>query len=112
MTKLEQANYYIENLQIADFFAFLKSNAKPNEMLIRLENTFILGKTDVDFYEQLKTLTNVLLSEGFSSDTVEKEHTPTSQNLDKINIQNSKNIVTSVTIGNIGGNFTIGDNGV
>jgi hypothetical protein len=62
MTKLQQAYRYIENLQIAEFFAFLKSNAKPNEMLTRLEKTFVLGKTDADFYEQLKSIANLLLS--------------------------------------------------
>jgi len=63
MTKLEQAYEYIETLQIAEFFTFLKSNSKPNAMLTRLEKTFILGKTDVDFFDQLKTLANLLLAE-------------------------------------------------
>ncbi len=62
MTKLEQAYKYIETLQLADFFAFMKQNAPSNEMLVRLEKTFILGKTDVDFFDQLKTLANLLLA--------------------------------------------------
>ena len=44
----------------------MKQNAPSNEMLMRLEKTFILGKTDVDFSDQLKSLANVLLSETFS----------------------------------------------
>lgn len=63
MTKLEQAYDYIETLQIAGFFAFMKQNAPTNEMLTRLEKAFILGKTDVDFYDQLRSLANLLLSE-------------------------------------------------
>lgn len=63
MTKLQQAYEYIETLQIAEFFAFMKQYAPNNEMLVRLEKAFILGKTDVDFYDQLKSLANLLLTE-------------------------------------------------
>lgn len=89
MTKIEHAYHLIETLQIAEFFAFLKSNAKPNEMLTRLENTFILGKADVDFYSQCKALANVLLSDSFPSDTINKNKPTISQTAEKIfNIEN------------------------
>lgn len=63
MTKLQQAYEYIETLQIAEFFAFMKQNVPNDEMLVRLEKAYILGKTDVDFYDQLKSLANLLLAE-------------------------------------------------
>jgi CHAT domain-containing protein len=70
MTKLEQATYYIENLQISDFFNFMKQNTTGNEMLVHLEKAFILGKTDVDFYARLKSLANLLLTEKQIKKTV------------------------------------------
>lgn len=89
MTKLEQANYYIENLQIADFFVFMKENTQSNEMLTRLERTFILGKTDVDFYEQLKALANIFFSNDASVIASSKTRLSNSQTAEKIyNIEN------------------------
>jgi hypothetical protein len=85
MTKLQQAYKYIENLQIAEFFAFMKSNTKPNEMLTRLEKTFILGKKDVDFYDQLKSLANLLLAENNSQQPTQETKTETTR---VINAQN------------------------
>lgn len=65
MTKLQQAYDYIDNLQIAEFFAFVKPYASGDSvvMLSHLEKAFILGKTEVDFHEQLKSLSSLLLNE-------------------------------------------------
>lgn len=59
--KLEKAIEYIENWEIALFFEFLKSEVGDHEMISRLKNTFILGKTDVDFADQLRLLAGNLL---------------------------------------------------
>lgn len=63
MTNLEQAYYYIESLQTADFFVFMKKHTQNNEMLSLLEKTFILGQTDVNFHDRLKVLANRCLGE-------------------------------------------------
>jgi hypothetical protein len=64
MTKLEQAYQYIDTLQIADFFAFLKDNATTDERITHLENTFIYGVKEASFHNQLRALANVLLGEN------------------------------------------------
>jgi hypothetical protein len=72
MTNLEQAYNHIENLRIADFFTFVKPFAKDTTsiaMLEKLQKSFILGKTDADFYDQLKSLANLLLVEQKSKNT-------------------------------------------
>ena len=79
MTKLEQAYNYIEKLQIAEFFAFVKPYATDTDaiaMLTRLEKAFILGKTEVDFYNQLKSLANLFL-ENLQSTKKSEEKTNT-----------------------------------
>jgi hypothetical protein len=89
MTKIEQAHHLIENLQIAEFFTFIRNNAKPNALLVRLESAFVQGRTDVDFYEQLKTLANVLLSESSPTDKITKDKPSITQTAEKIyNIEN------------------------
>ncbi|WP_375560657.1 hypothetical protein ACE193_23675 [Bernardetia sp. OM2101] len=87
MTKLEQAYHYIEELEISEFFIFLKSNPDvvPNPMLTRLEKAFIQSKTDVDFYDQLKALANILLSESNTQQPQQETKTETKR------VINSKN---------------------
>ncbi len=53
---LQKAIELIEKQEIADFFAFLKSQIGTHEMITRLEKVFIWGKNDADFADQLKTL--------------------------------------------------------
>ena len=62
MTDLEKAEDLINNVQIADYFAFMKSKVGENAMLNQLQKKFILGKNDEDFYDQLKSLADLLLN--------------------------------------------------
>ena len=64
MTKLEQARIYIQTLQIAEFFEFIEDNAKADERVAHLRNTFIYGVKDASFYDQLRTLADVILNEN------------------------------------------------
>jgi len=67
MTKLEQAINYIENLQVAEFFAFVKPYATSIDttiMLTNLEKTFILGILEPNFYTQCQALANMLFREN------------------------------------------------
>jgi len=66
---LKKAQELVENIQIAEYFEFMKSKVGNNEMLARLQKTFILGKTDVDFYDQLKTLAQMLLDSDNQENT-------------------------------------------
>jgi hypothetical protein len=63
-TDLQTAIEYIERTEIPDFFEFIKAKKGENEMISRLAKTLILGKTDVDYYDQLRLLATWLLSEN------------------------------------------------
>jgi hypothetical protein len=45
----------VNELRISEFFLFMRKKKGNDAALTRLENMFVQGKTDVDFYEQLKT---------------------------------------------------------
>lgn len=62
MTDLEKAEDLINQVQIAEYFTFMKSKVGENVMLNQLQKKFILGKTDEDFYDQLKSLAHLLLN--------------------------------------------------
>jgi hypothetical protein len=55
MKDLEHAINLIDNLQISEFFLFMRKKTGNDATLTRLENMFMQNKTDADFYEQLKT---------------------------------------------------------
>jgi hypothetical protein len=61
MTENELALSYVDELKFSDFFALLRKNFGANPEISRLEQAFTLNKTDVDFFEQAKTLANKLL---------------------------------------------------
>ncbi len=61
MTAIEQAEDLVNQVQIAEYFAFMKSKVGENAMLNQLQKKFILGKADEDFYDQLKSLAHLLL---------------------------------------------------
>lgn len=72
MTKLEQAHYYINKNEIEKFFSFMENNGEPNEMLARLEHTFIFGKIDADFGQRCKVLASMLFSDTEKNDVPKK----------------------------------------
>jgi hypothetical protein len=62
MTDLEKAETLINQIEIAEYFAFMKSKIGENAMLNQLQKKFILGKNDEDFYDQLKSLAHLLFN--------------------------------------------------
>lgn len=64
MSKIDKAISMVNNLQIPDYFEFMKSQIGENAMLMQLQQAFVMGKTDVSFYNQLISLSKMLLTDS------------------------------------------------
>jgi hypothetical protein len=64
MTDLEHALDLIDNQQISEFFLFMRKKTGNDATLTRLESMFVQGKTDVDFFQQLKAYAITKMSES------------------------------------------------
>lgn len=62
MTNLQKALSFIQKAEISNFFAFMDEQGVQHVALERLRDAFLLGKTDVDFYQQLETLARTTLN--------------------------------------------------
>jgi hypothetical protein len=71
MTNLEKALTLINSLQLPEFFTFMETQIGNDVALSQLQQTFILGKTDFDFYDRLKTFAQLKL--GATHEKIEKE---------------------------------------
>jgi hypothetical protein len=75
MTDLEKAEILINQIEIAEYFVFMKSKVGENTMLNQLQKKFILGKNDEDFYDQLKSLAHLLLNTDNTSNKSSENYT-------------------------------------
>ncbi len=72
MNNYEKALALVNQLAIPDYFSLMKELVGDKPALIKLQNKFIMGKTDEDFYDQLKSFAEMELKG--------KEHTPKAEN--------------------------------
>jgi len=100
----QQIHQLINENNFSEVFKLLKSQKSHLQEINRLKNTFIQGKHDVDFVQQLKTLTDTIFEDSTLKNDQAEEKQP------EIIIQNSKNVIAGNTFGNISGSIQIGDN--
>jgi len=108
---LEQAINLINNLQIADYFSFMKNLVGENPTLTKLQNAFILGKTDVDFYEQLKSFAEISLRNYDSNNTRSTQKTSLKSLYDTLNQKfndESLNLFCQLFFEEVYNNFSLG----
>ena len=67
MNNYEKALALINSLQVADYFVFMKNLIGENPALAKLQQRFIMGKTDEDFYEQLKAFAEMNLNKPINN---------------------------------------------
>ncbi|TAD98592.1 MAG: CHAT domain-containing protein [Bacteroidetes bacterium] len=85
MSNLEKAIQLINELEFAEYFSFMENLVGKKAELTRLQKIFITGKTDVDFYEQLKVLSKIILKENTMKEELDQ--------IKKLIIQTDKNKV-------------------
>lgn len=85
MSNLEKAIQLINELEFAEYFSFMENLVGKKAELTRLQKIFITGKTDVDFYEQLKVLSKIILKENTMKEELDQ--------IKKLIVQTDKNKV-------------------